>query len=94
VDVSSDASSYPIYAWYDDEGTIYYYSDADDIYLNSDSSYMFYRMVNVEEIDIKNLKNAKIKNMENMFSMCSKLTYLDLSNIDISSLENVSRIFF
>jgi len=36
-------SSKDIVAWYDN-GTIYYYTDADKIYMNPDSSYMFYYM--------------------------------------------------
>ncbi len=38
--VSSADSMAPIYAWYDN-GTIYYYTDAEEIYLNADATYMF-----------------------------------------------------
>ena len=49
--VSTSGSSNPIYIWWDSStSTIYYYSAANTIYLNDDSSYMFYRMSNLADI--------------------------------------------
>jgi len=41
--VSATGSEKEIIAWWDeDTKTIYYYTDADTIYMNQDSSYMFF----------------------------------------------------
>ena len=40
--LSDSNSDFPIYGWFNN-GVIYYYTEAENIYLNEDSSYMFYR---------------------------------------------------
>jgi len=41
--IISVENSYPVYAWYYNN-IIYYYTEAEMIYFNPDSSYMFYYM--------------------------------------------------
>ena len=71
--LSSQDSEAPIYGWYDN-GTLYYYTDASTIYLNSDSSYMFDANVSLESIDTTNWDTSNVTNMEYMFELCGSLT--------------------
>ena len=46
-------SNNDVLAWYDEDNyTIYYYTEASKIYLNEDSSWMFYNMQRLETIDM------------------------------------------
>jgi hypothetical protein len=42
-----------VYAWYsDNEKTIYYYSEANIIDMNTESSKMFYNLTKLEEVEL------------------------------------------
>ena len=56
--VSPTNSEKAIYAWFDN-WTIYYYSEAKNIYLPKDSSYMFYNLTNLESIDLKEFNSSE-----------------------------------
>ena len=90
--VSSEDSILPIYAWYND-GTIYYYTEANTIYLNENSSDMFDRLLEVTTIDMRWRNTKKVTDMHDMFDWCMKLTELDLSWWDTSSVTNMYRMF-
>jgi len=94
--ISTVSSDLPTYAWFDSESkTIYYYSDSENIYLNSNSSYMF-RYCN-DLIDISGLQylNAsKVRLFKNTFTDCSKLENLSpISNWDVSNVTDFSHMF-
>ena len=50
VDIATEDSDYPVYTWLDND-TIYYYTEADEVFLNADSSYMFYLFTKLVSID-------------------------------------------
>jgi surface protein len=50
------------------------YTEADKIYLNPDSSYMFYRLDGLIYPDLSNWNTSSVTNMSSMFSSCSSLT--------------------
>jgi len=80
--VSSADSMVPIYAWYDN-GTIYYYTDAEEIYLNADASYMFNQfraLSSIEEAGEWNASNAT--SMRRIF-YCAGYDATDFS-VDVS----------
>ena len=79
--VSTDTSVYPIYMWYED-GTIYYYTEANKPYLNSDASHMFRQLSNLT--DISGLSEMSASNITNM----SAMFYYDMSLVNISPLSN------
>jgi len=71
--VSTEDSNYPIYMWYDNK-TIYYYSQANTIYLNEDSSYMFSNLTNLERIEIVfDFDSSLILNSDYMFKDCTNI---------------------
>ena len=94
--IISIASSAPIYAWFSN-GTIYYYCEMSTIYLNQNSSYMFYNMEKLETADISGLNTSKVTNMEAMFMNAGKnattFNMGDLSNWNVSNVEKMSSMF-
>ena len=72
----SDGHAKPIYIWYD-SGTIYFYSEDKNIYLNADGYYMFGKMNALK--DITGLSHVNTKNLEtlqNFFLSCYGLNDL------------------
>jgi surface protein len=47
---------------------VYYYTEADKIYLNSDSSFMFSDMKSLENLDLSGWDTSSVTNMGRMFS--------------------------
>ena len=80
----------PIYAWFDN-GTIYYWSAADYIYLNTNADSMFYNLTNVTYIDTDYYTNLT-ENMSGLFSKTAA-TSLDLDNFDTSNVNNMTGMF-
>ena len=80
----------PVYAWFNsNDDTIYYYSEAERIYLNPDSSHMFEYMTRIKFLDIDDLCADKVTDMSYMFyntgfnsiSFATDLTEWDVSNV-------------
>ena len=89
----STLSDYPIYMWYDSEDKIIYYgSDADDIYLNSNASYMFSAMEEITEIDT-HFRTDNVTGFEQMFWRCRKLEVMDVSHFNTSNVKTFRSIF-
>ncbi|MBR1416454.1 MAG: BspA family leucine-rich repeat surface protein [Bacilli bacterium] len=93
VIISSSDSKEPIYAWLD--GTnIYWYTEAEEIYYNKDSSYMFKEFTGIKTIDIKDIDSSNTLNMYGMFSGMSSLTNIDLGDkFDTSKVINMGDMF-
>ena len=92
--VSTEDSKYPIYMWYDDE-VIYYYTEAEKIYLNSDASYMFVDLKNVTSIDTSSFDTSKVTNMSSMFAGCGCLWQHapEVNSFDVSQVTDMSYMF-
>lgn len=83
--VSTDESNVPTYIWFDN-GTLYYYSIANTIYMNKDASTMYYGFKNLSSIDFTSIDTSKTQNMGNMFRDSSSLGTLDLSSFNTSNV--------
>ena len=79
VEISTDNSSKKVYMWFNN-GKLYIYSEADKIYLNSDSSYMFNGLSNIISLNLTNFDTSKVTNMQAMFQDLHNLVSLDLGN--------------
>ena len=95
--ISSSDSAVPIYAWYDN-GIIYYYTDADEIFMNQDSSSLFRSLRALENIDgISDWNTSNVTNMSYMFSdthhNVTDNFSLDFSGWDTSKVTNMSNMF-
>ncbi len=77
--ISDSSSKVPVYAWFD-EGVIYYYSDADDIYLNYNSSGAFSHFKALTDISGLSYFDA------------SKAAYMSDLFHDTSALEDISAL--
>ena len=101
VNIEDEESDYEIKLWLDPtDKTAYYYAEPEKVYLNRDSSKMFYsepyvqKIRNVLEIDLSNFDTSKVTNMSSMFLGMSNLTSLNLSNFDTSQVTNMAGMFF
>ena len=101
VNIDDEESDYEIKLWLNPtDKTAYYYAEPEKVYLNEDSSKMFYsdqpfeqKIRNVLEIDLSNFDTSQVMNMSHMFYFMSNLTSLDLSNFDTSNVWSMSNMF-
>ena len=92
---SIPSSEMPVYLWYDTASkTVFWWSDADTVYANEDSSSMFEGLGDVEKIDMDGINTSRVKNMSGMFFSAKNLyKEINLANFDTSNVENMSRMF-
>ena len=83
--VSTSDSPFPIYAWFSN-GTIYYYTEVEHPYMNSDPSYMFASFSNLISIDISSIDTSTALNLTRMFYMSGNLITLDLRNFNTNNI--------
>ena len=99
VSIEDEESDYEIKLWLDPaDKTAYYYAETEKVYLNADSSRMFYteyvnKIKNILDIDLSNFDTSKVTNMDGMFYSMSNLTTLNLSNFDTSKVTNMHYMF-
>ena len=101
VNVEDETSDYEIKLWLDPtDKTAYYYAEPEKVYLDTDSSRMFYSIYyeqeikNILEIDLSNFDTSKVTNMSSMFGSMSKLTTLNLSSFNTSKVADMSNMFY
>ena len=100
VNIDDDESECEIKLWLDPaDKTAYYYTEPEKVYLNKESSKMFYsksdeqKIRNILEIDLSNFDTSEVTNMGEVFYGMSNLTSLNLSNFDTSKVTNMSDMF-
>ena len=99
--IENEESDYEIKLWLDPtDKTAYYYTEPEKVYLNANSSEMFYskydeqKIKNILEIDLSNFDTSQVTNMNNMFDGMTNLTTLNLSNFNTSKVTNMRFMFF
>ena len=85
--ISTDDSGYEVIAWFN-EGTIYWYSDANKVYLNADASRMFDRLSAVERIEVKYFDTSRATTLFCFFQSNLALKELDLTTFNTSNVTN------
>ena len=100
VNIEDEESDYEIKLWLDPtDKTAYYYAETEKIYLNEDSSRMFFsknneaKIKNILDLDLSSFDTSMVTNMENMFRGVRGLTTLDLSNFNTSKVTNMGGMF-
>lgn len=100
VNIEDEESDYEIKLWLDPaDKTAYYYTEMEKVYLNTDSSEMFYsdyvgnKIEDILDLDLSNFDTSQVTNMKEMFDGMRNLTTLDLSNFDTSQVTNMSWMF-
>lgn len=97
--VSTTDSDLPIYLWYDQvQKTIFWWSNADTVYINEDSNHMLANINDnstlVQLIDMRGINTSRMKNAHHMFWTKEGLTkHIDLSEFDTSNLEDAGYMF-
>ena len=97
--VSTDEYITPIYMWYDSTSTtIYWYSEAIDVYYNPNSSYFFLNLSAINSITCMNdISSEYVTNMSSMFyntGYNSTTFTLDLGDkFDTSNVTNMAYMF-
>ena len=98
--IENEESDYEIKLWLDPtDKTAYYYTEPEKVYLNANSSEMFYskydeqKIKNILEIDLSNFDTSQVTNMNNMFDGMTNLTTLNLSNFDTSMVTDMQYMF-
>ena len=90
--ISDSSSQNPVYIWFDN-GTLYWWSAADDVYFGTHASWICAYMKSLKSVDIEDLHTDNALYMDTMFYQCSSLESLDLSNFNTSNVQNMSYIF-
>ena len=100
VNIEDEESECEIKLWLDPtDKTAYYYAETEKVYLNTDSSRMFFskqkdaKIKNVLDLDLSNFDTSKVTNMQSMFFGIHKLSTLNLSSFDTSNVINMQSMF-
>ena len=101
VNIDDEESDYEIKLWLDpNDKTAYYYAEPEKVYLNADSSKMFYvstseqKLRNILDMDLSNFDTSQVKSMKWMFACIPNLTTLNLSSFDTSKVTDMSHMFY
>ncbi len=91
--VSSNDSDIDIYAWFNN-GTLYYYSTADKLYMNENAEHMFQRFISLDSFSMNDIDTSKVTSMYYLFAGDLSLEVINLSNFNTSNVENMSGMFY
>ena len=95
INIEDPDSDYEILAWFDTaSGTVYYYTDAEKIELNKNSSYLFHNFSGLLEMDMQNFDGKNIENLRDLFSNCSNLTSVNFAGFNTSKVTNMTGMFY
>ena len=100
VNIEDEKSDYDIKLWLNPtDKTAYYYAEPEKVYLNTDSSKMFFsepseqKIRNILKLDLSSFDTSKVTNMGYMFYNISNPATLDLSNFDTSQVTDMGSMF-
>lgn len=86
-------SNFPVYAWTADD-KIYWWSEADTIYMNASSTRMFSGMEKLQSIDISQFDSSLLTGLEGMFENTSALTNINFGdNFQTGNVTNFRDMF-
>ena len=102
INIDDEESDYEIKLWLDPaDKTAYYYAETEKVYMNEDSSRMFYfnisaypfdKMKDILDIDLSSFDTSQVTNMSSMFWGIS-LTTLNVSHFDTSKVTDMHYMF-
>ena len=90
--VSINDSETDIYIWFDN-GTIYYYTIANNIYFNPTSTYMFYNLTNLTTLDLSKFNLSKVTSSSSIFSRMTNLDTIITPKVNASSSLSLPKTF-
>ena len=90
--ISASYSSVPIYAWFDN-GTIYWWTEANVAFTHQDMAYMFSGFKNMTSFSGDSINTSLTQDMNNLFWNDTNLATADLSMFNTSRVYNVNNLF-
>ena len=90
--ISASDSPMPIYTWFDN-GTIYWYTEDPNPYLNEECTYMFYYMHGLTSVDLLTVDTSKVVYLNYLFDYDTNLTSIDISTWDTSNVVYMQNMF-
>ena len=95
INVEDDTSSdYPIKIWYDAASKIlFYWTEADKIFLNKDSRYMFRSFTKANYINTSIFDSSEVEDMAYFFYKMNNLQSLDLSKFNTKKVTDMTGMF-
>ena len=95
INIEDSDSDYEILAWFDAaSGTVYYYTDAEKIELNKNSSYLFHNFSGLQEMDMQNFDGKNIENMRDFFANCSNLASVNFAGFNTGKVTDMTAVFY
>ena len=95
INIEDSDSDYEILAWFDAaSGTVYYYTDAEKIELNKNSSYLFHNFSGLQEMDMQNFDGKNIENMRDFFANCSNLASVNFAGFNTGKVMDMTAVFY
>lgn len=95
--ISTDEAELETYMWFDSStGTIYYYSEADELVIGGNSTVrMFARMNNISDLSgLTDFNMSSVTDSNRMFQECDSITDLSaLADWDVSSVTDMTFMF-
>lgn len=83
-----------IKAWYDaSDQTVYYYTVADKVFLNSNSNFMFNYFTKMIDLDLLDFDTSEVEDMGYMFYGMNSLTNLNIAHFNTSKVKNMNSMF-
>ncbi len=92
VIVSADDSPNPVYMW-KDGSTIYWYTDAKKVYVNSNADYMFAWLGGITSLDLSQFDFSQTTSMEFTFAGEKGMTSIDLSSVNTVNVTSLVETF-
>ena len=81
-----------ILGWFD-EGTIYWWSDAQEVYFAKNACLFFNDLTGLTEVDLTGIITLNVTDMYYMFWGCRSLQNVDFSNMDLSNVVDMGYMF-
>ena len=92
--IDDGSTSYGIYAWLD-YNTVYWWSDANKVYLDNRGHHLWYGLTSCTSIDVSDIDISFLTDMSHMFYNCQSLTTLTgLDDWDVSKVTDMSYMFY
>ena len=92
--IDDSSTSKCIYAWIDN-GTVYWWSDANMVYMANESHHLWYGLTACTSIDVTGIDISFLTDMSHMFYNCQKLTTLTgVDSWDVSKVKDMSYMFY
>ena len=101
VNIEDEKSDYEIKLWLNPtDKTAYYYAEPEKVYLNTDSSKMFFsepseqKIKNILKLDLSSFDTSQVRSMRSMFSAMYNLATLNISHFDTSKVTDMAGMFY